>query len=29
VTGFEPTEPVDAQLTADVTLQITGKPTLV
>src|SRR3972149_3606612 len=29
VTGFEPGAPVDAQLTADVTLQITGKPTLI
>ncbi len=28
VTGFEPGEPVDAQLTASVTLRITGAPTL-
>jgi len=29
ITGFEPTEPTDAQLTADCTLQVTGKPTIV
>ncbi len=29
VTGFEPGEPIDGQLTADITLTITGKPTLV
>lgn len=29
VTAFEPKEPVDGQLTADVTLMITGQPTLV
>ena len=28
VTAFEPGEPIDAQLTADVTLKITGQPTL-
>lgn len=28
VTGFEPKEPVDDKLTAAVTLQISGKPTL-
>lgn len=28
VTGFEPGAPVDGQLTADVTLKLTGQPTL-
>lgn len=28
VTGFEPGEPVDTQLTADVTLKVSGEPTL-
>lgn len=27
-TGFEPEEPIDGQLTADVTLKVDGKPTL-
>ena len=29
VTGFEPGEPIDSQLTADVTLKVSGEPTLV
>jgi len=28
VTGFEPGEPIDSQLTADVTLKVSGEPTL-